>query len=514
MRVQPDFVPPPIRARAILELRRRHAKRYAKARSSLAEFWRETKPDMEWDWFNQLMCEELDKFLEDVVAGKQPRLMIIAPPRHGKSEGGSRRFPAYTFGRYPRLNIIATSYAADLASRMNRDVQRVMDEPGYQKIFPGARLNAKNVATLSGNPLRNSEIFEVVGVDGRPQGSYRAAGVGQGITGMGADIGIIDDPVKDAKEAGSAVQRNAVWEWYESTFYSRLSPKSGIVIIMTRWHDDDLAGRLLKKEKEGGDKWRVVRFPAIAEEPEEHRNEGDALHPRRYPIERLLQIKQVIGEYAFGALYQGRPTPKGGGIVKREDFRFYRRADIAKEVWDFQALSVDAAFKGNEESSYVVIQAWGRRRALNYLLRQHRERMTFSQTIKAIKAMRGDFAQANVTLIEDKANGPAIIDVLREKIPGIIAEEPSGSKEARAEAAAPLIQAGNVLLPHPDEEPWVEEFIHEWLSVPNGMYWDQVDASDQYLNKYGRYYTIDMAEAAEIGQSIMGRDDAPWNMAR
>lgn len=509
-------MPVAVRAAAELELRRRYDKQYGAARAKLLPFIKETKPDMKFGWFNQVLCEKLDKFLADVIAGLQPRLMLIAPPRHGKTEAASRRFPAFVFGKHPRTNIIATSYASDLASRNNRDVQRVIDEPKYAKIFPQTTLNTKNIATLSGTPLRNSSIFEIV----HYLGSYRAAGVGQGITGMGFDIGIIDDPVKDAAQANSEVERNAIWEWYEQTFYTRAQPLSGILLIMTRWHEDDLAGRLLNRAQfEGGDKWDVVRFPAIAEEDEQYRKAGEALHPERYPLERLNQIKGVIGEYAFAALFQGRPVPKGGGIVAREHFRFYRRREIEGTAdepafFDHVALSVDAAFKDTVNASYVVIQAWGRRGIKHYLLAQRRERMTFTKTLAALRAMRRDYPSANATLVEDKANGTAIIDVLSKEIPGLVAVEPMGSKEARAESVAPLIHAGNVILPHPEDEPWVEAHIAEWLSVPTGAFWDQVDAAAQYLIKYGRLYAISLDAAlqdtAPSGVSTM--EGAPWNL--
>jgi hypothetical protein len=179
-----------LKAQAELELRRR----YHDARTTMQGFIRRTKPNMDIGWFVRTVCNELDQFLVDVLAGKQPRLMLIAPPRHGKSECVSRRFPSYIFGRFPKWHVMSCSYAADLAGRMNRDVQRVIDEAMYRRIFPGTALNTQNVATLSGQPLRNSEIFEII----NHLGSYRGAGVGGGITGMGFDIGIIDDPVKDA----------------------------------------------------------------------------------------------------------------------------------------------------------------------------------------------------------------------------------------------------------------------------------------------------------------------------
>lgn len=229
------------------------------ARRDLIDFTINTKPDFVTGWFNQIIAQELQQFYQDVIDGKQPRLMIFAPPRSGKSELFSRRFPAWAFGKNPDLQIIACSYSADLASRMNRDVQRIMDDEIYHSIFPESSLNNKRISTLSGQALRNSEIFEILG----HSGAYRSAGVGGGITGMGADIAIIDDPIKDAKEANSETVRNGVWDWYSSTLYTRLSPRSGVLLGMTRWHEDDLAGRLIEEAKNGGDQWRIIKFPPL-----------------------------------------------------------------------------------------------------------------------------------------------------------------------------------------------------------------------------------------------------------
>ena len=508
-------VPPHIKAQAELELRRR----YAPARATLKGFTQATMPNILWGWFQERLCRELDQFLLDVAAGLNPRHMFIGPPRHGKTEIASRRFPAYAFGKNPKFNVISCSYAAPLAQRNNRDVQRVMDDPVYRRIFPDTRLHSTNIATLSGQPLRNAHIFEIV----KHLGSYRGAGVGEGITGMGFDLGLIDDPVKDAQQAGSEVERNGIAEWYDTTFYSRASPLSGILLIMTRWREDDLAGRLLYKAQfEGGEQWRVVRMPALAEEDEFDettgeliRKEGEALHPERYSKERLEQIRKVIGSYAFSALYQGRPVPKGGGIIKNEDFRFYRRVELGEDPkFDLVALSTDAAFKDTKASSYVVTQAWGRRGNTHYLLAQSRKRLTFSGTVKDIRTMRQRFPNTNAILIEDKANGPAIIDTISKELPGVIAIEPQGSKTARAEAVVPLFEAGNVLLPHPDEEPWVEAFMHEWLSVPTGAFWDQVDSSSQYLAKYGRVLPVNMSTAM-VADSVLATESdsgSPWNM--
>lgn len=254
--------------------------------------------------------------------------------------------------------------------------------------------------------------------------------------------------------------------------------------------------------------------------------EGQLMWPARIAEPAVKVIEDFLGEIGTAGQLQQRPIPRGGGIVRDEQFKRYRFADILgtgdqPEFFDFQALSTDAAFKDTSKSSYVVIQAWGRRGANNYLLDQVRERMSFTKTVAAIKLLRTKFPKANACLIEDKANGPAIIDTIKAEVPGVIAVEPLGSKEARAEAAAPLIHAGNVWLPHEDECPWTKSFISEWLSVPTGAFWDQVDASGQYLLKYGRIYDVNkslseaLASAVENAQgSAVSSNESPWSMNR
>lgn len=195
--------------------------RLAKARKGLSYFTLHTKPDYLLGWVHKEICDELDRFLQDVADKKSPRLIITMPPRSGKSELVSRRFPAFALGRNPELQIIATSYSSDLSQRFNRDVQRVIDDEKYFDLFPNTRLSNSRVRTDSrGSYIRTSDLFEIVG----HAGAYRSCGVGGGITGQGADILIIDDPIKDRAQAGSKTIRDSIWDWYTSTAYTRLSP--------------------------------------------------------------------------------------------------------------------------------------------------------------------------------------------------------------------------------------------------------------------------------------------------
>lgn len=455
------------------------------ARQTLAGFTLYTYPGYQMGWVHEEICQKLDQFLEDVKNKKSPRLMIMAPPRSGKSEIISRRFPAYTFGKYPDMSIIGTSYAADLSSRNNRDVQRVMDSEEYHNVFPNTNLLGKNIRTVgNGAYLRNSDIFEIVG----HAGTYRSAGVGGGITGMGGNILIVDDPLKDRAEADSPTIRQKIYDWYTSTLYTRLAPGGGILIIMTRWHTDDLCGRLLANaSKNDGDQWEVVEYPAIATSDELYRKTGEALHPERYSLEQLLKIKAAVGSRDWEALYQQRPTIDGGTIIKKEWLKYYTKLP---DSFDTIVISWDMTFKDTSTSDFVVGQVWGRKGADCYLIDQKRGRMSFTETIDAFLELSNKYPKALRKLVEDKANGPAVIDVLKHSVQGIIPIEPDGSKVARAYAVTPMFEAGNVYIPAPEIASWVKDYELELSQFPIVAHDDQVDATTQALRDLQQHRKI------------------------
>lgn len=429
-------------------------------------------------WVHKEICDKLDQFLEDVKAKKSPRLIVCVPPRHGKSQIVSRYFPAYVFGRYPDMQIIATSYSADLAQRFNRDVQRIIDSQPYQEIFPKTTLNSTNVRTkASESYIRTSDLFEIVGY----KGAYRSCGVGGGITGVGADILICDDLIKDRAEASSATIRKNIWEWYTSTAYTRLSPGGGVVIILTRWHQDDLVGRLINNMIEGtGDEFTVINYPAIAEKDEPHRKIGEALHPERYPLEQLEAIKKTIGIRDWESLYQQHPTPDGGAIFKSEWIRHWDPATLPT-TFNKKVISWDMTFKDSKNSDFVVGQVWGKKDANFYLLDQVRGRWDYVKTREMFKSLSAKWQGFNRKLVEDKANGSAIIADLKRFIPGIIPITPKESKESRANAVTPFFEAGNVYLPPPAQFNWVNDFEAELLSFPSGTHDDMVDSCTMAL---------------------------------
>lgn len=446
------------------------------ASSSVMQFTLYTMPNYETGWFNELLCAELDKFLDDVNEGLTPRLMIFAPPRSGKSEIASRRFPAYALGRHPDWNVIACSYASPLAERMSRDTQRIIDNPLYRDIFPNTTLNRSNVRTIAAGAIRTSELWETVAADGTLHGgSYRAAGVNGGITGQGMNIGIIDDPAKDYKQASSRTYQETVIDWYDTTFFTRRDPKlNGIIIILTRWHKDDLAGQLLERMRNGGESWRVVSFPMEwdNDEPEKHelsgvryklREKGDILFPERMPRD-FVEACKASGALTWNALYQQRPTAKGGGLIKSEWFGEYSKLPVLK----WHCVIGDTAQKTKEANDYSVFEHWGLGDdGYLYLIDMVRGKWEADELKRrAIAFWRKSQSLQNGRCrwfgIEDKSSGTGLIQQIKNS-PGMkIPVRPiprSTDKFTRLMDTQGYIQSGYVRLP--DDAPWLNDFLAE-----------------------------------------------------
>jgi hypothetical protein len=285
-----------------------------------------TKQDYSTNWHHAALMGKIQAFAE----GKIKKLLVFMPPQHGKSELTSRRLPAYLLGINPDAKIVGASYSGDLSKSFNREVQRIIDSKEYASVFPKTRLSGQNVATSAkGAFLRNANIFEVVGA----KGFYKSVGVGGSLTGTPVDIGIIDDPIKGPQQANSLTYRAGLWEWYTQVFLSRLHNDSQILITQTRWHENDLAGRILKEAaKSGGNDWEVVSFPAILENESQRtkgdpREIGEALWPNRHSLERLEEAKK-LNPRGFLSLYQQDPRPHEGGLV------YPKWASISKKDYD------------------------------------------------------------------------------------------------------------------------------------------------------------------------------------
>lgn len=282
--------------------------RAALARRNFRDFIAYTKPEYEFNWHHESICEKLQAFSRVEIK----KLMLFVPPQHGKSELATRRLPAYILGGNPNKKIAICSYSATLASTFNRDIQRVIEDIPYQSVFPETTLNEQSAINPSKNTyLRNSEIFEIVG----HTGFVKTVGVGGSLTGTPVDVGIIDDPFKDREEAMSSTIREKVYNWYTDVFCTRLDNNSQQLIIMTRWHMEDLAGRILAKDND----WEVVSYPAIKERenPNDPRQIGEALWPSKHSLARLEKIKADT-PVTFNSLYQQEPKANKETLVFTE----------------------------------------------------------------------------------------------------------------------------------------------------------------------------------------------------
>lgn len=295
------------------------------ARRRFKDYVSYTMPSFELEEFHNTLFDALER----VERGDLKRLMVFMPPRAGKTESISKRFPTWALGRNPKRNIVACSYGADLANEFGRKAKNITHDRLFKNVFDEFQLADDK---REGGNWETSE-----------GGGYYSVGVGGALTGRGFDIGIIDDPVKNREDAESLTIREKVWDWYTSTFFTRQQGSdSAIVILMTRWNTDDLAGRLLEQQKKGGDQWEVISFPAI--------KDGEALCKRKgFGIEFYEAQKKAIGVRDFAALYQQDPIASTGRTFKKDDFRYFNLSDLKRE--DFTvAISVDPAFSTRQDS--------------------------------------------------------------------------------------------------------------------------------------------------------------------
>lgn len=422
-------------------------------------------PRYDRQWFHKVIADHCQMLYE----GRITNLMVFIPPQHGKSTVVSEAFPAWALGKNPGLKIVGSSYASSLAEKVSRNIQRIMDSKEYQDIFPDTYLNGSNVRSNAKGYLRNVDLFETVGHGG----FYKAVGVGGGLTGTPVDIGIIDDPVKDAMEAYSPTYRERVWEWYTSVFLTRLHNDSRQLFIMTRWHEDDLAGRILRFEPE---KWTVLKIPAIRESLDDGndfdpRGIGEALWPDRHSIERLMAAKGRIARF-FTSLYQQSPTIEGGNIIREAWFRYitpeeFKRKRERRELECPIHFFIDTAFTEKTSNDPTgIIGACCIDNNL-YITCAEKVNMKFPDLVRHIPEfvkMNG-YNRFSSVCIEPKANGISVIDQLEEltDLNVVATPSPKEGKETRLNAASPFVESGRIYLV---KGIWNEEFTCEVCGFP------------------------------------------------
>jgi predicted phage terminase large subunit-like protein len=411
--------------------------------------------------------------LEACRKGKSKRLIINLPPRGLKSHCTSISFAAWWLGHNPAGHVICASYGQDLADKLARDCRIIMVSAWYRRLFPTRMANRQAVHDFTTTD----------------QGTRMATSVGGVLTGRGADLILIDDPLKP-DEALSETRRKAVNEWYDNTLLSRLNDKNNgsIIIIMQRLHQDDLVGHVLEQEN-----WDVLSFPAIADRDETHlienpfgtrlfkRNAGDTLHPERESLTTYQTIRQTIGEYNFTSQYQQDPSPPGGAMVKTGWLKFFEPGEQPAEFSRI-VQSWDTANKATELSDFSVCTTWGVLYKQYYLLDVFRRKLNYPDLKRAVLELAKNHG-ARTIVIEDKASGTQLIQDLRfEGLLGIIEYKPppGTDKVMRMHAQTAMFENGLVFLPRTAS--WLPDFVHELTGFPGTRHDDQVDSTTQFLD--------------------------------
>lgn len=415
----------------------------------------------------EYIAQKVQTFLFTDTGHAYDILAISAPPQHGKSACLSESLPSWYLGKRPGANIILASYDSEFAERFCRKNKDKIRRCGK---------------TLFG--------LEITGVDRTTEfeasngGRMISRGIMSGITGNPADLILIDDPVKNQQEADSPTYRSRVWAEWQASLKSRLAAKGKVILIMTRWHEEDLLAQMLQSEPSV----QTIRLPVEAEENDPlGRAPGDALCPELGKDNRWLQdfktsyrADPLGGQRAWAALYQCSPRVEEGNLIRRSWWKEYNPAEIT--TFGTELISVDAAFKGDAGSDFVSIQVWGRREQNYYLRYCLNQKLNFPETIAALRTVHRLFPRARTVLMEEAANGPAIIQTLQNEM-FLLPVTPLGGKVARVHAVSPAIEAGHVFLPPAAEAPWVPEFIDQFSLFPNGRHDDMVDACSQALNR-------------------------------
>ncbi len=401
------------------------------------------------------LCERLDA----LASGEIDKLAIFMPPRCGKTYHAAERFPAYFLGQNPTAQVITTSYTIDRAVRSSRRVRSIIRE---RELWPWPEIDLSSDSTAV-------ETWET-----RQGGILKAAGVGGSITGFGAHLLAIDDPIKDRAEADSGPNRDRQWVWYTEVARTRLMRGGRQLIMLTRWHEDDLAGRILNSP--GASEWTVLSLPWFAEEGDAlGRAVGEPLWANGPSVPSVE--KGEISSRAWAALYQQRPTLEVGNLFQREWFQY--RAEMPAS---FRAVvqTIDSAWKTGVANDYSVIATWGFDGLRYHVIDVWREKVEYPD-LERIALQAYEWYRPGVVIIEDAASGTALIQAFKRTSIPVIAVPALGSKVSRAESVTPLFESGKVVLP--PSAPWIDDFIEEHITFPHGKHDDQVDTTTMALSR-------------------------------
>ncbi len=474
-------------------------------------------------WFPYRHLTYINQKLKDLVEGRITRLMITLPPRHGKSLLCSLYLPAWYLNRYPTRRVILTSYGDDYAAEWGRKIRDLIQT---------------HEGDLQIRIDRKSQAADRWDLEGQP-GGLKTAGVGGQITGRGANLFIIDDPIKSAEDAASATLRDKAWEWWQRTASTRLQPitKGGkrvqnpsLLLIQTRWHEDDLAGRFLLEDRDKHE-WTVINLPALAEEDDLlDRVPGTALCPEIFDENALGAQREVMGASGFAALYQQRPQPEGGGAFKREHFQYWTQSDqegftyrledktegtiLAPQDDCWRFITMDLAVRARESSDYTVAAVWDVAAWLepSRLILRHMERVRIegAEHVQMVQNLWDTWRPAFIG-IEEVMQGTMTIDYSRRA--GIIViglKHRSKDKAFRAKDAQLLFENRRIYLPK--KAPWLGEYEHELLLFPSGTHDDQVDVTAYAAMEILKGMNMTKRKPAAIPSTISERAWA--NMAK
>ena len=427
------------------------------------------------NWHIKYLCDVLQRYTLDVINGvpKKTDLIINVPPRSLKSFILSICLPCWAWTHKPSLKFIGSSYAEELSTDFNTKARRIVQSELYNQMWP-----EKFVMAGDQNLKKFFENDET--------GFRRSTSTGGAITGSGGDIIIIDDP-QNPKLAESEVERKNVISFFDHTLSTRLNnPATGLfIVIMQRLHENDLTGHLISNKSK---QYEHICIPALKTKDikpaklVKHYDEDNLFFPKRFTRKYLDIIKKKLGSYQFAGQMLQTPSPEEGGILKRDLWQKYE--ELPKNL-DIIIISIDAAFKDLETSDYVVMEMWAKKGVKKYLIDLWRGQWDFKKTLAVMVHIYNESVllkrYINGWYIEAKANGDAIISVMEDKLSGVVAVNPKGSKQARAMATQPQQEAGNIYLPDPKKHGWVDDFIDECANFPFGSHDDQVDSYSQAM---------------------------------
>jgi predicted phage terminase large subunit-like protein len=475
-------------ARAVVEIFRRR-----KAKESLLGFVEYTYPNYRAASHHRLIASKL----EAVARGEIDRLMIACPPRHGKSELASKRFIAWLLGGDPTKTIITASYNSDIAGDFGREVRNIVGSPEFGRVFDGVELASDSRASDRWHTSKG--------------GSYVAAGVGTAITGRGAHVLVIDDPHKDREEADSDTMRRRVKDWYTSTAYTRLAPGGAVIVIATRWHEDDLSGWLLSQAENGGDDWHLIDLPALAlDDDQMGRDAGEPLWPQAFDKPRLERIRANLPSRDWSALYQQRPTPDDGEFFLKDWLRHYddKPADLVKRVPMRIIGASDYATKdgagdytvhgvfGIDHDGDVHVLDWWRKQATSLVWAKAMCDLMDKWKPREWLEEKGVIANTMAGLLDQMQRDRRLF-IPRKGLPSTGAQ---GNKAAKAQAIRGMFEMGKVWLPK--DGGWVPDLITEMMKFDAGKHDDQVDVLSligRHVRKLGRPNVKKAPEEAKHG---------------